>query len=88
MLRVGGTIWGSVAIIIYGQNDTVKGMYMASIYAIYELLINTGVTWSLYPTRWMTAVDEIEYKKYEQKAFSVRRKFRKGVSSSSDDDEP
>ena len=47
-------------------------------YSFYEIVVNTGTSWALYPTNWLTDIDPSNYKKYEEQAFLLRRTFRTG----------
>ena len=83
MLRIGGSIWAAAIIAVYGDKESI-GLYTTCGYTFYEIIVNSGVSWAFYPTNWMTEIDESNYKKYEQKAFLIRRKFRQGEFAEED----
>ena len=60
MVRIVGTVWGAAVIAGYGQKDKI-GVYTLCGYCIFEMIANTGVTWSLYPTNWMTEIDDASF---------------------------
>jgi hypothetical protein len=65
MLRIGGTVWGTVIIAGYAHKEYI-GLYIICGYSLYEILVNTGTSWALYPTNWLTEIDSASNKKYEE----------------------
>jgi len=64
MFRIVGTIWGTVIIAGYGHKEEI-GLYSICAYSFYEIIVNTGASWALYPTNWLTKIDAATYKRYE-----------------------
>ena len=65
MLRIGGTVWGTVVIAGYAHKEYI-GLYIICGYSLYEILVNTATSWALYPTNWLTEIDSASIKKYEE----------------------